>query len=78
MTLYVDDLFMNKWWVDASYDVHEDCKGHTVAMVSLCKGAVTSFLIKTNIQCKSSTENELIGTYDAIPQALWSKYFIEV
>ena len=47
-------------------------------MMSIIKGAVTSFSRKQKNQDKSSTEDELIGTYDALPQALWSKYFIEV
>ena len=27
---------------------------------------------------KSSTETEIVGTDDILPQALWTKYFIEV
>ena len=29
------------------------------------------------MQGKSFTEDELIGSYDAVPQALWTKYFLE-
>ena len=45
--------------------------------MSLGKGAVTSFSRKQKIQGKSSTEDELIGVDDTLPQALWTKYFIE-
>ena len=30
-----DSLSMIRWWVDASYGVHWDCKGHTGAMILL-------------------------------------------
>ena len=67
MTLCDDDLSIVKWWVDASYSVHEDCKGHTGAIMSIGKGAIRIFTRKQKIQGKSSTGDELIGTYDALP-----------
>ena len=36
--LTVDLLSMIQWWVDSSYRVHWDSKGHTGAMMSMCKG----------------------------------------
>ena len=43
LTLCVDDLYIVKWCVDASYDVHTDCKGHTGAMMYLGKGNISIF-----------------------------------
>jgi hypothetical protein len=60
LTLSVNDMSIIKWWVDASYAVHEDCRGRTGAMMSLGEGAVTSFSTKQKINGKSSTEDELI------------------
>ena len=77
LTLSADYLSIVKWWVDASYASHDDCKDHTGAMMSLGKGAVMSFSRKRKLQVKSSTENELIGVDDTLPQVLWSKYFLE-
>ena len=77
MKLCVDDFSIAKWCMYESYDVHGDFEDHTGAMMSLGKGAVTSLSIKKNIQGNISTEDEHIGTYDALPQALCSKYFIE-
>ena len=37
LTLQSDNLPIRKWWVDASYAVHHDCKGHTGSMLSLFK-----------------------------------------
>ena len=32
-----------RWWVDASYGVHWDCKVHTGAMMSMGKGSIVNF-----------------------------------
>ena len=64
---------MVNWWVDASYAIYDDCKGHAGGVITIWKGAVTSFSRRKNIQGKSSTEDELIGGDDAVPQALWTK-----
>ena len=52
-------------------------KGHTRAMLSLGKGGIYSGLWKQCLVARSSTESELIGVYDVLPQALWTKQFLE-
>ena len=42
LTLTVDDVGLITWFVDASYAVHADNKGHTGAIMTFGKGAVTS------------------------------------
>ena len=37
LTLKVEDLSTIKWYVDASYTVHPDCKGHTGTIMTLGK-----------------------------------------
>ena len=49
-----------KWWVDDSYAVHGDCRGHTGAMISLGKVAVFIFYTKQKLNGKSSIEDALI------------------
>jgi hypothetical protein len=66
LTLSVDDLQQIQWWVDASYNVHEDCKGQTGAMMSLGKGAPISFSRKQKLNVISSCEGELVGVDDAM------------
>ena len=63
--------------MDASYAVHDDCRGHTGVMMTLGDGAIISFSPKQKLNGKSSTEAELIGMDDALPQILWTQYFIE-
>ncbi len=73
LTLSVDDLSIIRWWVDASYSVHEDCKGNTGVMMSLGKGAATSFSWKQKINGKSSTEDKMISVDDVLPSVSWNK-----
>jgi hypothetical protein len=77
LILRVDNLNVIKWWVDASYATHEDCQGHTGAMMSLGRGAIIGMSKKQKLNTKSSTECELVGVDDASPQMLWTRYFIE-
>ena len=77
LTLRASDEGIVRWWVDASYAVHEDMKGHTGATLSLGKGVIYSGSWKQRLVSRSSTESELIGVYDVLPQVLWMKQFLE-
>ena len=44
----------------------------------LGKGAVLSSFLKQNLNVKSSTEGELLGSQYGLSVFLWSKHFIEV
>ena len=77
LTLRANDDRTVRWWIDASYAVHEDMKGHTGATLSLGKGAIYSGSCKQKLVAQSSTENELIGVHDVLPQVLWTKQFLE-
>ena len=77
LTLSMENLGIIKWWVDASYNVHEDCRGQTGTMMTLGKGAVMSFSRKQKLNIKSLVEREVVGIDDALPWILWCSYFIE-
>ena len=34
-TLSIDSLLVVRWWIDASYSTHGDCRGHAAVMISL-------------------------------------------
>jgi len=68
---------MTKWWIDASYAVHPDMKSHTGGVFSLGKGAVYATSTRQKINTKSSTEAELVGIADLMPQVMWTRYFLE-
>ena len=77
LTLEVDKMGVLKWWIDSSHNVHEDCRGHTGTMLSLGKGAALSGSTKQKLNTRSSTETELVGTHDGLPQVLWCRHFVE-
>jgi len=66
-----------KWWVDASFAVHGDMKGHTGGVMSLGRGAIFSTSTKQKLNTRSSTECELVGVNDVMAQVLWTRYFME-
>ena len=72
-----DSLRMIRWWVDASYEVHWDCKGHTGEMMSMCKGALVNIAINHKLNTGSSTEAELVSIVDVLGMMMWCKYFME-
>jgi hypothetical protein len=77
LTLEADELYVLKWWVDASYAVHPDMRSHTGGAMTLGKGVVFGTSTRQKLNTKSSTEAELVGVNDVMPQALWTRYFIE-
>ena len=77
LTLRASDDGAVRWWIDASYAVHENMKGHTGATLSLGKGAIYSGSWKQRLVSRSSTESKVIGVYDILPQLLWTKQFFE-
>jgi hypothetical protein len=77
LILRADRLNIIKWWFDASFATHDDCRGHTGATMSLVKGSIIRMSKKQKINTRSSTECELVGDDDAMPQVMWTRYFIE-
>ena len=77
LTLEADDLQVIKWWVDASFAVHPDMKSHTGGAMSMGTGAIFGTSTKQKLNTRSSTEAELVGVDDVMPQVLWTKYFLE-
>jgi hypothetical protein len=77
LRLEAESLSIVKWWVDASYAVHPDMKSHTGGTFSLGKGSVYSTSTRQKINTKSSTEAELVGVAEVLPQILWTRYFLE-
>ena len=66
-----------KWWVDASYGVHPNCRGHTGGTASIGKGHYYSTSTKQKLNTRSSTESELVAVDDLMPMILWTRLFME-
>ena len=75
--LSADNLTNIMWWVDGSYGVHWDSKGHTGAMMSMGRGAIVNVSRKHKLNVGSSTESELVSIADVLGVMMWCKYFIE-
>ena len=76
LTLGLQNDEVMTWWVDASYAVHNDMKGHTGGTMSLGHGSIYSSSTKQKLVSWSSTEAELIGVYDILPQLVWTSNFM--
>jgi hypothetical protein len=61
LTLFAESLSNIVWYVDASHQLHDDCKGHTGSILTFSRGAATSSSTKHKIPSKSSCESEIIG-----------------
>ena len=77
LRLRADNLNIVKWYVDGAFAVHEGMKSHTGSVMSLGKGSAYSESRKQKINTKSSTVAELVAIDDMLPQALWTKCFLE-
>ena len=77
LTLEADNLHIIKWWADASFAVHPDMKSHIGGCMSLGKGTIYGTSIRQKLNTKSSTEAEVVGVDDVLPQVLWTRYFMQ-
>jgi len=69
-TLTVESLGVIKWFVDGSHNTHWDCKGHGGTLMTLGKGAVSSYSRKIKLNTRSSTETELVAVDTYMPEML--------
>jgi hypothetical protein len=76
MVLEIDQGVAALGYIDASYGVHQDCKSHTGAVISLGKGPIFVKSSKQKIVSRSSTEAELIALSDMSSQLIWTRSFL--
>jgi hypothetical protein len=70
LTLSATSLHNVRWWLDASYNVHPDMRSHTGGTMSLGRGVIYRTSKRHKLNTKSSTEAELVGVDDVMPQVL--------
>jgi hypothetical protein len=71
------DILLPRYYPDAAFGVHNDMKSHTGNVQTLGRGAANTISCKQKLNTTSSTEAELVAANDAVPYALWTKYFLE-
>jgi hypothetical protein len=77
LTLSAKSTSVVKWWCDAAYAVRDDFKSQTGSTMSMGRGTIMNKSGKQKLNTKSSTEAELVGASDTVPQMIWTNYFLE-
>ncbi len=76
-TIGIDNVAKLRSWVDASYAVHPDMKSHTGGLLSFGTGGLICKSGKQKLNTRSSTEAEVVGASDYLPNVIWVHMFLE-
>jgi hypothetical protein len=76
LTISCNSLDKLTWYIDGSYGIHEDMKGHSGAVLMIGDSTVLSRSNKQKVNTRSSTEAELITVDDTLPTVQWAKSFM--
>lgn len=63
-------------WIDASYAVHPNMRGHTGGAISFGNGVAHARAGKQNLNVKSSTEAEIVGMSKYSPYNVFIIFFV--
>ncbi len=77
LILGADGTGILKWWVDGSFAIHPDMRGHTGGGLSLGRGFPIVASMKQKLNTQSSTESEIVAVNDCMPAICWTRYFLE-
>jgi hypothetical protein len=77
LILKADGSGIVKWWVDGSFGVHPNMRGHTGGGMSLGTGFPITTSTKQKLNTRSSTESELVAVDDCMPAICWTRYFLK-
>ena len=64
-------------WIDASYAVHPNMRGHTGGAISFGNGVAHARAGKQNLNVKSSTEAEIVGMSKYSPYNVFIIFFCQ-
>ena len=65
------------WYVDASFAMHSNMRGHTGGGLTMGRGFPIVSSTKQKINTRSSTESELVAVDDMMSSILWTRYFLK-
>lgn len=77
LTIGADDITKMKSWADVSYGTHDDCRSLTGGAISFGWGVLLTKCQKQKLNTKSSTEGEIVGVSDFLPNMIWARMFLE-
>jgi hypothetical protein len=65
------------WYVDASFAVHSNMRGHTGGGLMMGRGFPIVSSTKQKLNTRSLMESKLVGVDDMMPSILWTRYFLK-
>ena len=77
LILSVNGSHILKWWVDASFAVHPNFRGHSGGGLSMGRWFPIVGSYKHKLNTWSSMETEIVGASDFMPPVCWTQYFIQ-
>jgi hypothetical protein len=77
LILSANGIGILKWWVDASFAVHPNMRGHSGGGLSLGRGFPIVSSTTQKLNTRSSTETEIVGADDFMPAICWTRYFMK-
>ena len=72
-----DSLDTFATWVDVSFATHPDMKSHTGGVITFGTGGLMCMSDKHRLMTRSSTEAELVGASDYLPNTIYVQRFLE-
>jgi hypothetical protein len=64
-------------WVDTSFAVHPNMRGHSGGGLSLERGFPIVSSTKQKLNTRSSTETDIVGADDFMQEICWTRYFMK-
>ena len=77
LTLGADGLAMLLSFVDVSFGTHHDMKSHTGGASTFGRGVIMTKSTKQKLNTRSTTESEIVGVSDYLPDLIWLLRFLE-
>jgi hypothetical protein len=65
------------WYVDASFAVHPNMRGHTGGVMTMRTGFPLDKSTKHKLNTCSSTESKIVAVDNLIPQILWARLIMK-
>ena len=78
LILFCDGLSIDRWYVYASFVVHDDFKSQSGGEMTLSEtgGAIAPCSNKQKLNADSSTKDELVASDNSLPKILWTDKFM--
>ncbi len=76
LILGADNTGVLNWYVDVSFAVHPNMRGHTGGGLTIGRGFPIFSSTKQKLNTRSST-GELVTVDDMMPSILWTRYFLK-